>query len=297
MNYLNEKEITFNQLKQTALKHYNWAIFCLALLICCEIFFFVYPPRGYIAEDFIVLGSIKGQPLISVEELWQSKIKDDKFMLKIFSESTIKNLKSRVEKLEYIDTELLPNLHFAKLNDTLFKIAFIQPSTQKIRPFLNTFTRNFLQQTALISNENLQKKRRNTKFAYEQLLRRSQIIHDLFQLKVPFERLIPNQNGQPESISQEKEDTFMGKLGLVVINELNKELFKIQSALKDYTDDNQEILSLFPFTLKRLTDPETPPRTVQPYLFVFYFFIAVAVFLIYTAGLFYFLPSLKQENA
>lgn len=296
MNYLNEKEITFDQLKRTALKNYNWALICVIFLIGIEILFYIYPPRGYNAEDCIVLGSIKGQPLLSVEKLWQSKVKDDKFMLKILSESKIIQLKSHEENLKFIDNQIRPNLHFSMINSTLFKISFIQSSTHKIRPFLNTFTRNFIEQATLISNENLQKKRQNTNFAYQQLLQRSRLTHNLFALKVPLDKIIPNQNCQVENISYEYEDSFPGKLGIILINELNWELFKNQRALLDYTDKNQKVLSLFPFTIKRLTDPGTPPKPVQPYLFVFYFFIAAAVCLIYISGLFYFLPYQNQEE-
>ncbi|MGM0598307.1 MAG: hypothetical protein ACQETH_00700 [Candidatus Rifleibacteriota bacterium] len=297
MNYLNEKEITFGQFKQVALQHYGWALICIISLLFLESFFFIYPPRGFVAEDFVTLGSIKGQPLLSIDSLWQSKISDDIFMLDILDGSEIKRFKNRVEKLRYIENNLRPNLHFTSLNKTIFKITFIQPSAEKIRPFLNVFTKKFLDQVALISREQLQNRRRNANFFYRQLLRRNALIHSLFKPTTKFEKIIPDQKSRIDNVFPQDEDSWLGKIGLITINELNKYLFRAQTMLKDYTDEQQKILSLFPFTHKRLTDPEMPPKPVQPFLFVFHIFVVIAIFLIYIAGLFYYFPFKDEDKS
>lgn len=296
MKQLNEKEITFKQFKQTAIKHHKWALLCIIILICLETFFFLYPPRGYIAEDYITIGSIKGQPLISVQRLWHSRVKNDQFMLDVLANSNIRDFENRLEKLEYIDKSLRPNLRFSIVNETIFKISFIQSSTKSIRPFLNTFTKKFIEHAALISKENLQSRRKNAKFSYQQLLRRADLLHRLFSLSIPLEKIIPDKNTGLVNSPADNNESLSGTIGLIAINELNKYLYEAQRMLKEYTDEKQAILALFPFNHKRLTDPETPPKPVQPFLSIFYLFLVIAVFLIYIAGLFYFLPTNKQED-
>lgn len=296
MNSLNERKISLENLKTTALLHPLWALICVLLLFLFEAYFFVYPPRGYIAEDYVLSGSVKGQPLVAVQSLWESKLNDDEFMLEILEKSAIEKFPARSEALFYLNTRIRKNLRFSAVNEVLFKIIFVQPAAEKIRPFLNAFTDKFLYEIALLSREELENRRKNALFQFDQLLRRNSFVYQFFKPITAFEKLIPDKSGRLPEISERKESSWLGKIGVIVLNELNLELYRAIVYLKNHSDENQRILSLYPFESKLLTDPDMPPQTVQPYLKVFYLFIAVAVILVYLAGLIYFVPLEKNAE-
>jgi hypothetical protein len=297
LNYLNEKKICLKSLKAAAFKHQRWAMICFAALVLLESFFIIYPPRGYIAEDYVTIGSIKGKPLVMVQNLWESKISNDDFMLAVLEKAAVKSFNNRSDALAYLNSNIRKNLRFSSINETLFKISFVQPAASRIRPFLNAFTQSFLQHMATISDEELQNRRRNAIFQFKQLLRRNLFIYELFEPLTAFDKIVPGPNGQLAEIDAEQENSWLGKAALVLLNELNRELFRAQVYVKSHTDEKQKILELYPFTQQRLTDPEMPPQPVQPFLVIFYFFVALSVLLFWLASLVYLVSGAAQEEA
>ncbi|GAB4268937.1 MAG: hypothetical protein Kow0029_04650 [Candidatus Rifleibacteriota bacterium] len=296
MDYLNEKTLSLSKLKQTAWSNPGFALFCLLFFIFMELFFIVFPPRGFIAEDYFILGSIRGQALISIENLWENKINNDQFMLEILEKSGIKKFSDKTKALAYLNNEIRTNLRFARINNVLFKISFIQPSAENIRPFLNTFSESFLAEISQIAEEELKNRRKNANFQLRQLNRRSYFTYNLFNPESSYQEIVVDPARSLTENATFSENSFSGKAGLLILNELNDQLYSAIVSAQRHNDESQKILSIFPFKSRKLTDPEMPPRPVQPFLIIFYIFIAFATLLLYLAGLVYLLPASKKSD-
>ncbi len=293
---MHEKNLSFIELAHTGRRYPAWAGVCLFFAVIIEVFFLVYPPRGYIADDIILFASVRGQPLISVQNLWEDVFNDDRLMLEVLEKSGVKPVTEKVEALEFLNENVRKNLRFSMLNEVLYRISYIQPGKSDLRPFLNTFSDRLLQEASVLCDDELNKRRQRVGVQFEQLRRRNLLIHRLFAPMTPLQDLTPGDEGFIGELDPAKENSLFGKLGTLIINELNRELFSAKVHQLTHTDLNQKILSLFPFSTMRLTDPATPPRAVQPYLPVFYLFIPVAFLLFYLAGLIYLHPVSRPEK-
>jgi hypothetical protein len=297
MNNLAEKSISYAVLKKTAGMFPGWSIFCLLLWILAQSFFLVYPPRGYIADDIILLGSVRGQPLISIQHLWEDVYNDDRLMLEVLEKSGIHKGKNRIEALEFLNENIRKNLRFSVVNEVLFRVSFIQPGKSSIRPFLNTFSERFLAEAAAVNDDELQRRRHRVTFQFEQLNRRNYLVHRLLAPASLLADLTPGEKGFSGELKLAENESWYGKMAMLIINELNQDLYSARVNLSNHTDLSQKILAMFPFNTIRLTDPETPARPVQPYLIVFYLFIPLAVFLFYLAGLIYLAPEEERKGS
>lgn len=256
----------------------------------------IYPPRGFIAEDTIVLGSINGQPLLAINSFWENNFNDDRLMVDIIEKSAIGEFSSRIETLKFLNENIRKNLRFQVLNDVIFKVSFTQATYKNIRPFLNTFTSRMIKEMTALTNEELEQRIQNARFQYQQLRQKSHFVHELFALKTAFEKLIPGMDGPPPELDENAETGMVRKIGLVLINELNTRLFSASLYLKKHVDNEMKILSLFPRLSRSLTDQESMPKAVQPFLMAFYVFIPISMFLIFVAGLLYLAPAKPIES-
>lgn len=295
MNGLAEKSFTLGTLKQVCRQNPFWLWLCLFLWVVAQLFFWVYPPRGYVADDIVLFGSIRGQALVSVQHLWEGVVNDDKLMLEVLEKSGICKNKQRLAALEFLNENVRKNLRFNPINEVLFRISFIQAGKNEIRPFLNTFVERFLHEASTLNDDELMRRRQRVTFQFEQLRRRNLLVHNLLKPVSLLADLTPGDQGFAGELKPAVEGSIGGKLALLLINELNKELFAARVHLLNHTDTSQKILSLFPFSPLRLTDAETPARPVQPYLLIFYLFIPMALFLFFIAGLIYLAPNESGE--
>lgn len=296
MNNLTEKSITFAVLRKTAGIFPGWSILCFLLWILAQSFFLFYPPRGYVADDIILLGSVRGQPLISIQHLWEDVYNDDGLMLEVLEKSGIHQGRNRIEALEFLNENIRKNLRFSIVNEVLFRISFIQPGKSSIRPFLNTFSERFLAEASAVNDDELQRRRRRVTFQFEQLNRRNYLVYRLLAPTSLLVDLTPGEKGFNGELKLAENESWYGKLAMLIINELNQDLYSARVNLSNHTDMTQKILAMFPFATIRLTDPETPARPVQPYLIIFYLFIPLAIFLFYLAGLIYLAPDDEQNG-
>lgn len=291
MNYLAEKRINLAGLKQVCHQNQKWLWFCFFLWVLAQTFFWIYPPRGYIAEDMIVFASVRGQPLFSAEHLWQKVFNDDRLMLEVLEKSKIFKGAARISSLEYLNENIRRSLRFSSVNEVIFKVSFIQPGKGEIRPFLNLFVERFLHEASSLSDDELMRRRQRVTFQYQQLERRNILVHKLLGPITSLEEILPDEKGYRGDLNPAQETTMVGKIALLLINELNQALYAARVNLLNHTDLTQKILKLFPYSNLRLTDPETPARPVQPYLPVFYLFIFLAASLFCLAGLIYLSPN------
>lgn len=291
-----EKNISIGILVETCKNNRFWAWACLLTFLLLETFFFFFPPRGYIAEDMIIAGSIRGQTLISVEHLWEKIVSDDQFMLEVLADAKISELHDKKEQLDFLNEVVRKNLKFLPVNQVLFRISFILPTAKGVREFLNTFTQRFVAELSLLSEDELALRRERVDFQYEQLFRRVLMIHSLLAPEMPIEEIVPDKNGFNTNFKTLSFSgrSFLRKSAMAVINELSRDLFAARIHQMNHNDHNQKILRLYPFSAVRLSDSSSPPKPVQPYLVVFYFSILVSVFLVFLAGLVYLIP--EQSN-
>jgi hypothetical protein len=183
------------------------------------------------------------------------------------------------------------------VNEVLFRVSFIQPGKSSIRPFLNTFSERFLAEAAAVNDDELQRRRHRVTFQFEQLNRRNYLVHRLLAPASLLADLTPGEKGFSGELKLAENESWYGKMAMLIINELNQDLYSARVNLSNHTDLSQKILAMFPFNTIRLTDPETPARPVQPYLIVFYLFIPLAVFLFYLAGLIYLAPEEERKGS
>ena len=291
MNSFAEKTVSFASLRAGARNFPRWAVLCLVVCILLEIYFIMLPPRGYIAEDVILVGSIRGQPLISVQNLWEDVFYDDELMLEVLQKSAIESFDNKADALDFLNENIRKQLRFSPLNEILFKISFIQPGRTSLRPFLNTFSDRFLEEIKVLSDDELNRRRQRVKFQFDQLSRRNQLVYRLLAPVTLLEDLTPGEHGFSGELKIDGKEKWFGRFAGLLINELNSSLFAARSHFQTHTDMSQKILAMFPFDSMRLTNPETPPRPVQPYLFLFYLLIPASFFLLYLAGLILLLPD------
>ncbi len=260
---------TLSHVVEASKKYRSFAIFLIILCVLLEIWFLKYPPRGMITTDVIVLGTVKGQPLVSFEQIWKRFVFDDNFLLETAEKSGFFTNQSPEEKLALLG-KIRKSLSFEIEKDYFVKISFRQPGAKKVRTFLNSFTESLVKKLELIISEEFDQKKESAEKNLLQLENRAKFLKQAFNI-----------NFDENIIGKIVKNSFLTICGDFLENELTIPLHNAKKNLLIYTYDKWNFLSLYPRKPQILTDKKTQPQPIQPFYVLFLMLIPVGIFFMY----------------
>lgn len=272
------------EILRLARKHYLIGIFCLSLCLFLEIWFLNYPPRGVIAEDVIIAGSVIGSPLVNFKSLWVRFFNDDELMLQIIGRAGICNYDDRIKRLAFLNLSIRRNLSYHQDNDTLIKISLKRPGFNDVRPFLNYFTDTLIEKLNAIGHENFELRKEKALIQYSRVIERIRFIANIFAIQTLGE-IINHQKSTPPStasfLSALQSGNIKSDFAQALLGELLPQYSSAQINYEPYFNDEMKILELFPRSAVVLSAKDMPATPVQPFYELIFLLVPLALALIY----------------
>jgi hypothetical protein len=298
-------------------KRHPWYILGWIVLCCLlEAFFSIYPPRGFVGTNVILLGSIRGEPLVHFPLLWEKLVNDDQFMLKLLKEQE-KAVPAVVDALNVINRKIRPGLRFSAETNTLVKITFRQSQPQDTSTFIRLFSAHLIEELHKLEEEILRIRVSQAK-ANLALLRRRAVLLEKgfgFSYKEVAGNLIqsfiglesdaapaspPTDLDGKEEFSLEKESAsgFLTTAGYLAMNELDAGILRAQIEWEKLTSEGAAGVAQFPRKAVNLTDAAARPVNGQPNIVLFYLFLPIGCLGLALAGLLFIeLPLIEERES
>lgn len=286
-----QTEFTPAELFRLARKHYLIGIFCLVLCLFLEIWFFNYPPRGVIAEDVIITGSIIGSPLVNFQSVWTRFFNDDELMLQIIDRAKICNYTDRIERLNFLNRSIRKNLRYQQDNETVIKISLKRPGFNDVRPFLNHVTDTLVEKLNAIGHESFELRKEKAMVQHSRVIERIRFIADIFAIQALGEIIGDPKSTPPPTTSflnALQSDDIKSGLAQALLSELLSQYSSAQINYEPYFNDSMKILELFPRSSIVLSARDMPATPVQPFYELIFILVPLALTLVYVSLLVFF---------
>jgi len=276
-------------------RHRRWLLLCLAAAIVVETFLWVYPPRGLACSDTILLGSVGKIPLVDFPRVWARFFNDDRFMLQTVRDSAVFGDIEESQLLKVVQNSIRPNLFYGIEQDSFAKITFRQPTANRIRGFLTSFTRRLLVQLTLLGEEELSFQQARVLARARQSLRRQALLQNglgsgflvgstRILVEIPSLTDFPPVSGRVSLLLASESVNLSGGwwsfAGTFISNEFEDSLYNTLLEWKTLVATDGSQIGIFPRSPILLSDSGSLPAPMQPFLFLIYVLVPIGFFLV-----------------